>query len=136
MGATLYALPALVTLLALAFYFGLILKIGMMRGKLNLAPSEARGDAAFERLCRVQVNTAEQLILFLPVLWLFAMFTSVNGAAALGVLWIVGRAIYTRGYVQAFEKRKLGFVLTILASLILLVGAFIGVAQALLSAGN
>lgn len=125
-----YGLVALVSVLALAFYLGLILKIGMTRGKLNLSPADAQGDAAFERLCRVQVNTSEQLILFLPALWLFAIFLSPKGAAILGAVWIVGRFAYARGYAQAFEKRKLGFLLTILASFILLVGALIGVANA------
>lgn len=127
-------LPALVTLAALFFYAFLIMKIGMTRGRRNLSPADGKGDAAFERLCRVQVNTTEQLVLFLPALWIFALFGSPLWASLLGVLWLVGRVLYAIGYAKAFAKRGPGFLLTVLSSLALVVAGLVCVIQSLVAA--
>ena len=63
------------------------------------------GNPDFERVFRVQMNTLEWMPIFLPSLWLFAIYISDPVAAALGVVWIVGRILYMIGYSQAAEKR-------------------------------
>jgi hypothetical protein len=78
------------------------------------------------------MNTLEQLLVFLPSIWLFAEYVNAWVAAALGVLFIVGRALYFRGYVQAPESRHAGFVLSAVPNVALLVGALIGTARAAL----
>src|SRR5438270_8620156 len=77
-----------------------------------------------ERVFRVQMNTLEWLPIFLPSLWLFAIYVGDQVAAAIGLLWIVGRIVYMIGYTQATERRSPGFFIQALACAILLFGAF------------
>jgi uncharacterized membrane protein YecN with MAPEG domain len=78
------------------------------------------GDATFERYYRVQVNTLELLVIFLPALWMATSHIGPLWIVALGAVYLVGRFIYLRSYVQAPEKRSLGFGLSALPILILL----------------
>ncbi|MGN6309215.1 MAG: MAPEG family protein [Xanthobacteraceae bacterium] len=78
---------------------------------------------ALERTIRAHVNTLEWLPIFLPSLWLFAIYWSSFVAAALGALWIVGRIIYFLGYAAAAEKRRPGFAIQAIAASALLIGA-------------
>jgi hypothetical protein len=87
----------------------------------------------FERYFRVQMNTLEQLVLFLPAIVLFGRYLSAPIAAALGALFIVGRALYFQGYVRSPGKRHFGFGLSFFPNVALLVGALVGVLRALLS---
>jgi glutathione S-transferase len=119
-------LVAIVTALALIQYFVLGLRVGQARGKFGIEAPAITGHPIFERQFRVHQNTMEQLVIFLPALWLFATYVSAPLAAALGVLFIVGRAMYARAYVADPKKREMGVVLTVVASAILLLGGLIG----------
>jgi uncharacterized membrane protein YecN with MAPEG domain len=81
------------------------------------------GDPVLERTIRVQSNTLEWLPLFLPSLWLFAIYWSDLVATILGVIWIVGRIIYALGYISDASKREAGFIIQALATAVLLFGA-------------
>jgi glutathione S-transferase len=81
------------------------------------------GNPDFERIFRVQMNMLEWMPIFLPSLWLFAIYISDAIAAAIGVVWIVGRILYMIGYRQAVEKRSPGFAVQATAVIILWVGA-------------
>jgi uncharacterized membrane protein YecN with MAPEG domain len=91
------------------------------------------GNPEFERYLRVQYNTIEQLVIFLPALFAFAHFVSAVGAAAIGAVFIVGRALYARGYVRDPARRGPGFGLTLLANIALLLGATLGALHALVA---
>ena len=78
------------------------------------------------------MNTLEQLVAFLPALWLFALYVSPAWASAIGAVWIVGRALYAIGYYRAAEKRGTGFVIAFAALAVLWIGAVWGVVAALL----
>lgn len=123
----LHAYTALVTLAALLLYFVFIFQVGQARGRFKIMPPTDTGDLAFERIIRVQKNTAEQLILFLPSLWLFSLFLNQLFAVILGVVWIVGRIVYAVGYRKETPKRMPGFQITLLATAILWAGALFGV---------
>jgi glutathione S-transferase len=69
------------------------------------------------------MNTLEWMPIFLPALWLFAIYISDPIAAALGAVWIVGRILYLTGYSQAVEKRGPGFGIQATATIILWAGA-------------
>ena len=81
------------------------------------------GNPDFERAFRVQMNTLEWMPIFLPSLWLFAFYINDALAAALGVVWIVGRVLYMTGYSQAAAKRGLGFGIQAGAAILLWLGA-------------
>jgi glutathione S-transferase len=117
---------AIVTLLALGFYFFTGLAVGRARVKLGVKAPATTGHPEFERLFRVQMNTLEWMPLFLPSLWLFAIFIGDVAAALVGVVWIVGRILYYRGYAAAAEKRETGFAIQALAASVLLIGALAG----------
>jgi glutathione S-transferase len=114
---------ALVTCLALAFYFFTSFQVGKARATFGVKAPAITGNPEFERVFRVQMNTLEWLPIFLPALWLFAIYISDPAAAALGVVWIVGRVLYMTGYSQAAEKRGMGFGIQALAAMVLWLGA-------------
>lgn len=128
-------LPSLVTIAALLLYFVLILNVGRARYKYQIMPPQVSGNPDFERVLRVQENTLEHLIIFLPALWLFSYFVSPLWASVLGAAWIVGRALYAWGYYQAPEKRFPGFGLSMLATLALLLGGLGGVILLMIKTG-
>ncbi len=122
---------ALVTGLALVEYVVIFFLTGRARDRYKVQAPATTGHPIFERYYRVQQNTVEQLILFLPALWLFGYYLSGPLAAVFGLVFIVGRAIYLWRYVRDPEGRGLGFAISSLASLILLGGALVGVVLAL-----
>jgi glutathione S-transferase len=114
---------AIVTCLAILFYFFTALKVGKARGTFGVKAPATAGHPEFERMFRVQMNTLEWMPIFLPALWLFAIYISDHIAALLGLVWIVGRVLYLTGYAQAPEKRGMGFGIQALAAFALLFGA-------------
>ena len=119
-------LVGIVALLALVEYAVFVVMAGQARGRYGVAAPATTGHPKFERHFRVQQNTVEQLVIFLPALFLFARFVSENWAAALGVVFIIGRALYARGYVTDPAKRGPGFLLTILSNGSLMLGGIVG----------
>jgi glutathione S-transferase len=126
-----YAPIHLVMLLALSEYFGFAMAVGRARYRFGVKAPATTGNIDFERYYRAQMNTLEQLIIFIPALWSFAIFISIMWAAALGVIFIVGRLLYFTGYVKAAEKRSAGFGLATFAQLFLLIGGIVGAILAL-----
>ena len=114
---------AIVTLVALLAYVWMGVRVGGARKKCGIHAPCMTGDPELERHIRVQANTLEWLPIFLPSLWLFAIYWNDMVAAGLGVIWIVGRVIYALGYAAAPDKRELGFVIQMAATAILLFGA-------------
>lgn len=122
---------ALVTIVALLVYFWMGLQVARTRGKCGIHPPAMTGDQLMERAIRVQSNTLEWLPIFLAGLWLFALYWNEMVAAGLGVVWIVGRLIYSAGYMADPAKRSTGFLIQILACMVLLLGAFGKIAYSL-----
>jgi glutathione S-transferase len=114
---------ALVTCLAIGFYFFTGVSVAKARVQYGIKLPAITGDLDFERMFRVQMNTLEWLPIFLPSLWLFAIYISDPIAAAIGLVWIAGRILYMIGYRQAVEKRSPGFAVQAIAVIILWVGA-------------
>ncbi|MGY3388465.1 putative membrane protein YecN with MAPEG domain [Bradyrhizobium sp. USDA 3311] len=118
-----YHLTALVTLLAIAFYFFATINVSRARARTGIKVPATSGHPDFERAFRIQVNTLEWMPIFLPSLWLFAIYISDAVAAGIGVVWIAGRIVYFIGYSQAAAKRGPGFAVQALAAIALWVGA-------------
>lgn len=119
--------PSLVTVASLLMYFVVTINVGRARAKYKIMPPQMIGDQNFERVVRVQQNTLEQLILFLPSLWLFSLFVSPLWGASIGATWVLGRILFAWGYYQAAEKRTLGFGISSLTTITLLIGALVGI---------
>jgi glutathione S-transferase len=122
---------ALVTVLALGQFFWFGTQVARARTRYGVPAPATTGHEQFERHYRVQMNTLEQLVLFLPVLWLFAIYISPLWAAALGMMFILGRAIYAISYVRDPRSRALGFALGAIATLIMLIGCAVWAVRAI-----
>jgi hypothetical protein len=118
---------AAVSLLALIQYVAFGMAVAYARGRYGVKAPAITGHEVFERYFRVQQNTLELIVVLLPALWLFAQYVDAGWAAALGVVYLVGRTVYFFGYVRDPAKREIGFALTALPIVALLVGALIGV---------
>ena len=118
-----FHLTALVTCLAILTYFYFSFLVAKARAKYGIKAPAITGNPDFERIFRVHMNTLEWMPIFLPALWLFAIYISDAIAAALGVVWIVGRILYMTGYAKAANKRSLGFGIQASAAIILWAGA-------------
>ena len=119
--------PSLITALTLLTYLVLTLNVGRARVKYKVPVPQMTGDPDFERVVRVQQNTLEQLVFFLPLLWLFSFYVSPLWAAGVGAIWLVGRIVYAWGYYQAAEKRTIGFGISFISGLVLLLGSLYGI---------
>ena len=104
-------------------FFGMA--VGWARGKYKVAAPATTGNEVFERYFRVQMNTLEQLVVFVPSVLLFAQLRDANWAAGLGAVYLVGRVIYFVTYTRNPKGRGLGFMLTQLPNAILVVGVLI-----------
>ena len=118
---------AIVTLLAIAFYFFLATRVAVAHGKFNVKLPATSGDLDFERIFRVHMNTLEWMPTFLLPLWLCAFYLSDIAAAVLGLVWIAGRVLYFAGYSKAVEKRLPGFFIQSTACILLFIGAIVGI---------
>lgn len=116
-------LVSIVTLLALILYFWMGLRVAGARRRSGVAAPAMTGDPLLERHLRVQGNTLEWLPIFLPSLWLFALYWDDAVAAGVGAIWILGRIVYALGYVADPKKREAGFLIQTLAAAVLLFGA-------------
>lgn len=115
-------LPAVVTLLALLLFVYSFLAVGMARKKYAVAAPATTGPVEFEVVYRIQMNTLEQLVLFLPALWLFSEYVSPLWAGIVGLVWLAGRVLYSVSYVRDPKSRGPGFVISFFASLTLILG--------------
>ena len=110
------------------FVFGTV--VGVSRGKLGVPAPATSGNPQWERMFRAHQNTLEQLVIFIPSMLSFAAFVSARVACALGLLFIVGRAVYFQGYTAQAEKRGIGFLIGAIAQITLLLGSLGGAAKA------
>ena len=116
---------AIVTVLALLQYVWFGLHVGSMRGRHRVKAPAMSGPPEFERSYRVHYNTMEQLVLFLPALWMFAYFVKPLWGAALGIVYLIGRFVYRAAYLKDPAGRSPGFTLTVVPSTVMLVWVFV-----------
>jgi glutathione S-transferase len=121
----------IVTALALLQFVVFGFKVGRARGRHGVKAPAVTGNETFERYFRVQQNTLEQLIVFLPGLYLFSHYFKPQVAAVLGAIYLIGREIYAFTYVKDPAKREIGFGLTFLPTVILVLGGLFGAVRSL-----
>lgn len=117
---------AIVSCLALLQYFVFAYRVGGARQASGIAAPAMTGDVTLERRLRVQLNTLETLAIYLPSLWMFAYYVQPLAAALIGLVYILGRALYARNYERDPSTRTSGFMLTVLSFMVLLLGSLIG----------
>ncbi len=118
----------IVTALALLQFIVFGFRVGGARGKYGVRAPATTGNEIFERYFRVQQNTLEQLVAFIPGLYLFGHYFNPLWAAAIGLVYLIGRAIYAASYVKDPAKRSAGFGLSFLPTVILIAGGLLGAA--------
>ncbi|MEO7065859.1 MAG: MAPEG family protein [Rhodanobacter sp.] len=123
-------LPALVTLLAVLLLFGCMIAVGRARGKYAVKAPAVTGHPLFERAYRVQMNTLEASVMFLPALWLADKYNFAGWAGIAGLVWIVGRVWYAIAYSLNPAKRGPGFLLGMVSFFAVLLMAAFGVGRA------
>lgn len=121
------AYTTLVILIALLEYIYFMARVGIYRGKQHIQAPACQGDEIFERHFRVQQNTLEQLIIFIPSLYAFCYWVSPLWGVLLGCIFIVGRFIYATAYVRDPSTRGPGMLMSFIPTCLLLGGAVIGV---------
>ncbi len=119
-------LTAIVTILAILLYFFVSLQVAQAHQKYGIKLPATAGHPDFDRIFRIQMNMLEWMPIFLPLLWLCAIYLSDALAALIGLVWIGGRVAYFIGYREAAEKRILGFQIQAYACAALLVGTLAG----------
>jgi len=123
---------AVVIVLALIEYVVFGMLVGRARGIYHVKAPAVAGHEVFERWFRVHQNTLELLVVFVPSIWLFGQYVDPTWAAVLGFVYIVARILYLLGYVSDPAKREIGFALSVLPIMVLLVGALWGAGRELL----
>ena len=126
---------AIVTLLIGFFYFYTAFRVGNLRGKHAIKAPATSGHPQFDRAFRVQLNTLEQMGIFLPFLWVSAFYPIPWAwlAPLIGFIWLVGRIVYLRAYMADPDKRLIGAGLGGLTNLIMFIIAAAGVVRACLA---
>ena len=122
---------ALVVLLSLLEFMVFGMLVGGARARYKIEAPATSGHPIFERTFRVHYNTLEILVVFIPAIWLFGMYLNPRWGAIIGVVFLVGRALYAAGYIRAPEKREIGAMLSFGSVAVLLVGAIFGVVRSL-----
>jgi hypothetical protein len=121
----------IVTALALIQFTVFGFRVGGARGRFGVKAPATTGNDTFERYFRVQQNTMELLVVFVPGLYLFSHYFNPLIAAALGVIYLIGREVYAASYVKDPAKRSAGYGMSFLPAMILLAGGLIGAVRAL-----
>jgi glutathione S-transferase len=117
---------AWITLVALFTYIWTISKAGKARITYNIPAPAMDGPPGFLAAQRVQANTLEQMIVFLPALWLCALIWQNDYAAIAGGIWVIGRIMYALAYYQDPAKRGPGFMISTLAAIGLMLASAAG----------
>ena len=116
----------LLVLLALLQYVWFTARVGLARGKYNVNAPACDGDESWNRLFRVQQNTLEQLVIFIPATYAFAYYLSELWVLIPGLAFLVGRFLYSMEYVKDPKTRTPGMSITLLANVVLVLGALFG----------
>ena len=122
-----YLYTAFITLLTVALLFAVTFNVVRARGKYRIQAPATTGHEMFERAYRIQLNTIENVLMFLPALWLYAMFIGDKGAGDSDMIWLVGRIWYAIAYQTNPAKQGYGFLISLLVIAGLWLGAAYGI---------
>ena len=118
---------ALIIVISLVQYLVFGTRVGINRGKYNIKAPSTTGDETWERMYRVQMNTMEQLVIFIPAMVLFSTYISSLWVIVPGLMFVIGRQLYSYEYVKDPDSRVPGMALSGLSNAILLLGSLLGI---------
>jgi uncharacterized MAPEG superfamily protein len=121
----------LVTALAVLQFFWFAYLVGKARVRLGIAAPAITGHPEFERYFRVQQNTLETLIMFLPALWIAGHYWNAAWMALIGIVYLIGRVLYLFGYVRDPHSRSWGYALSMAPVGVLILFGLVGIARAI-----
>jgi glutathione S-transferase len=130
-----HPLIGLVTVATVLLLAALVAIVARARGRYGVRAPATTGHDLFERAFRVQGNTNEAALMFLPALWTAAAFGRPALAAGFGALWLLGRIVYAVTYLDPAKKRAFGFALSSVATLLLVAQALWGIGWTLAGTG-
>jgi uncharacterized MAPEG superfamily protein len=119
----------LVTVAALLQYMFFATLVGRARGQYGVKAPATTGNDMFERYYRVQMNTLELMVVFIPCLWMAAHYWSAGWMSAIGAIYLIGRFIYLKAYVRDPASRSLGYTLSFIPVVALMLAALVGLVQ-------
>jgi glutathione S-transferase len=125
--------PALATCLAMLVYAWTIVLCGRARGAYGVKAPAVTGHPEFEKRFRAQQNTLEQLMLFLPSLWVFSFVVSPLWGGLIGLAFVLGRILYVASYIRDPASREAGFAVGTIATAVLLFGGLAGVLKMMIA---
>lgn len=125
-------ISAIVTVLVLLQYTLFGIQVASVRGKHGLQAPAMSGHPEYDRMFRVHYNTMEQLILFLPALWMFGALVKPLWGAGFGAVFLIGRFVYRAEYLKDPASRTLGFTMTFLPSAVMLIWVLVVAVKTLL----
>jgi glutathione S-transferase len=125
-------LVAIVIVLALLEFVVFGMLVGRARATYGVKAPAMSGQDIFDRYFRVHYNTMELLVVFVPSIWLFGLYVSPQWGAGLGAIYLVGRIVYFRSYIADPARRSMGFSVSVMPVLVLLIGALLGVGSTLI----
>lgn len=125
-------LPAVVTLLTLLLMFATVWMVGRARERYGIKAPSISGDPAFERAWRVQMNTLENAVMFIPALWLASQYVDPLWAGIAGLVWLAGRAWYAVAYLRDPSRRGPGYMVSMIAWAVLMLMAAGGIGMAIM----
>jgi glutathione S-transferase len=128
-----FPITALATLLISLLQCVIAVNVGRARHRYGVHAPATTGHEMFERAYRVQMNTIEIIVAFLPCLWIFAVFVGDAWAGLAATVFIIGRVLYARGYQREPKQREAGFGIALLAFAVVLLGGAYGVVRVLLA---
>jgi glutathione S-transferase len=129
-----HPLIALLTILTVLLLAACTVYVGRARGRYGVKAPAVTGPEGFERALRVQGNTNEAALMFLPALWVAAQVHVAGIAAALGALWLLARIWYALAYANPSRNRGPAFALSVAALVGLVLQALWGLAWILILA--
>jgi uncharacterized MAPEG superfamily protein len=121
----------IVALITLLQFFVFAALVGRARGRYGVKAPAVSGHEMFERAYRVQMNTLELLVLFLPALYIAAKYWPAGYVAGCGAVFIFGRVLYQQAYMSDPARRGPGFLLSIAPCFALIVAGLVGAVVAI-----
>ncbi len=124
-----YPLTALITLFIVLMLHWNAMRVGRARREYNIAAPAVSGHPVFETAYRIQMNTIEGVLTFLPTMWLTALLLQDALAAALGLSWVMARIWFALAYAREPEQRYRPLTVSMLCLALCVLAAFVGLAQ-------